>query len=191
MQRDGDFPVDDDDDKDEKEGHFESGEEDTVSSLSDSKISRSSASQKRKKKKKSKKKKHKDKKKSKKRKKRQSHDSDVELDRDDGDDDADSVSAPPLTKREEKRLQRRLEKATIFFETEREDIIKQIPNDVKNDFRSLGFARWGKEYLACMQLGPYDVGPGGVRDRWMEMFNNVSINHSMPWRRKTPFIVIQ
>lgn len=173
MQRSGGFSADDGkDDNDD----FDGVEEDTVSSLSDSKISRSSASQKRKKKKKSKKKKHKDKKKSKRRKKRQSYDSDDDMDLEDHDnEDIDSMSAPTFTKREEKRLRRRLEKAKVFFETEREQIMKQIPANVKKDFRTLGFSKWGKDYLPCMQLGPYDVGPGGVRDKWMEMFSNVSI----------------
>jgi hypothetical protein len=101
-------------------------------------------------------------------------DHDVDVDADPDDDGEESDSGPPLTKREEARLRRRIEKAKIVFEKERTDIIKRIPKNVKNDFRKLGFAKWGTDVLPCMQLGPYDVGPGGVRDQWMKMFNNVS-----------------
>ena len=143
-----------------------SEEEDSVSSLSDGKISRSSSSQKRKKKKKSKKKKQKDKKK-KKRKKRLSHESS------EVDDDGGSLSGSILTE-EDKRLRRRLGKAKAFFEKQRDDVMGRIPEDVKNDFRKVGFAKWGKEFLPVMQMSPYEVAPGGVRDQWMEMFHNVS-----------------
>ena len=144
----------------------DSEEEDTVSSLSDGKISRSSSQKRKKKKKKLKKKKLKEKRK-KKRKKRQSHES-SEVD----DDDGESLSS--LNDREENRLRRRLGKAKVLFEKGRDDIMARIPDDVKTGFLKLGFAKWGKEWLPVVQLSPFQVPPGSVRDQWMEMFNNVS-----------------
>lgn len=146
----------------------DSEEEDTVSSLSDGKISRSSSQKRKKKKKKLKKKKLKEKRK-KKRKKRQSHES-SEVD----DDDGESLSS--LNDREENRLRRRLGKAKVLFEKGRDDIMARIPDDVKTGFLKLGFAKWGKEWLPVVQLSPFQVPPGSVRDQWMEMFNNTLRN---------------
>ena len=180
----------------------EENSQDSISSLSDGKISRSSSSIKRKKKKKSKKKRHKDKKrtkskkdarkdkdksKQKKRKRREDTDDEsdpnddmdeeqrrlAELRDNDDEDDDDDDGPPPLSKREQKRHRRRLEKAKILFEKEKEEILKKIPPKVTKDFRSGGFAKWGKDFLPIMQVGPYDVGPGSVRDQWKTMFENV------------------
>jgi hypothetical protein len=67
-----------------------------------------------------------------------------------------------------------VQKAKLLFEEEKANILDQIPKEIINDFRTCGFAKWNKEYLPCMQLGPYDVAPGLIRDQWMDMFENVS-----------------
>ncbi len=177
-------------------------DQDTVSSLSDGKVSRSSSSQKRKKKKKHKKRKHKDKKKSRKSKKRKRHksssssrshhdDSDdleeeEEEEEEEGeeqlsmdDEDMEEEEERELTPREEKRLRRRREKAKVVFEKERVEIMEQIPEKDKKEFRTLGFGKWGKDFLPVMLLGPYDAPPGNVREQWMKMFENVRMNQKM------------
>ncbi len=63
------------------------------------------------------------------------------------------------------------------FEAYRDDIIKQIPKSVRKRFRHGGFSKWGKDWLPVIELGPFDVEPGPVRDMWFEMFHNVSITY--------------
>jgi len=88
---------------------------------------------------------------------------------DNSDDDDDE---PQFTPRVQARYDRRIAKAQVIFERNRKDILQQIPEKSKREFRTLGFAKWGKDFLPVMVLGPYDVGPGGVRDQWMQMFEN-------------------
>jgi hypothetical protein len=157
--------LDDDDDDD-----------DTVSSLSDAKISKSTASlqddmEKDKKKKRDKKKK---KKKDKKKKKKHKRSSSSSKRRKHADHDSELSDESKSSKR--KKYHQKLEKkAKLLFEEEKDHVLQQIPNDIVNDFRTCGFAKWNKEYLPCLQLGPYDVAPGLIRDQWMDMFENVSI----------------
>ena len=56
-----------------------------------------------------------------------------------------------------------------------EGILTRIPLDVKSRFREVGFASWGKVVYPVIELGPYDVSPGKLRDQWFAMFENVSI----------------
>lgn len=140
------------------------GEEETISSLSDNKSSNSKAKKRKKKKRK------KDKKKKRKKKRKHDEEDEAMLENDDA-----SMESRQLTPREEKRLERRLKLAQEMFEETRKEVIAKIPQDVKDDFRQIGFSKWGKEYLPILQVGPYDVGPGGVRDQWMMMFENVSL----------------
>eukprot|EP00985_Skeletonema_marinoi_P009635 scaffold4490_cov133-Skeletonema_marinoi.AAC.2 len=72
-----------------------------------------------------------------------------------------------------------LEEVTSFefktkeeFEAYRDDIISQIPKSVRKRFRHGGFSKWGKDWLPVIELGPFDVEPGPVRDMWMDMFHN-------------------
>eukprot|EP01083_Nonionella_stella_P233662 823035_1 len=95
-----------------------------------------------------------------------------EVDQEQIDDNSDSDDEPQLTPREQARYDRRIAKAQVIFEKDRKDILQQIPEKSKREFRTLGFAKWGKDFLPVMVLGPYDVGPGGVRDQWMQMFEN-------------------
>ena len=88
--------------------------------------------------------------------------------------DSDENDEPQLTSREQARYDRRIAKAQAIFERNRKNILQQIPEQSKREFRTLGFTKWGKDFLPVMVLGPYDVGPGGVRDQWMQMFENVS-----------------
>lgn len=60
------------------------------------------------------------------------------------------------------------------FEAYRDDIISQIPKSIRKRFRQGGFSKWGKDWLPVIELGPFDVEPGPVREMWMDMFHNVS-----------------
>ncbi len=56
---------------------------------------------------------------------------------------------------------------------EKEKMLAQIPHNLKKNFRRNGFAQWNKHVLPVLFLGPYDVGPGKVRELWMKMFTRV------------------
>jgi len=59
------------------------------------------------------------------------------------------------------------------FQDEESYILSLIPSDVKNSFRKLGFVKWNRIYLPVIELSPYDVAPGFVREHWMRMFHLV------------------
>lgn len=65
------------------------------------------------------------------------------------------------------------------FDAYRHDIISQIPKSVRKRFRHGGFSKWGKDWLPVIELGPFDVEPGPVRDMWMDMFHNVSMTYTV------------
>jgi hypothetical protein len=161
------------DDEEEDGIDDEDEDNDTISSLSDAKISKSTASlqdddTKNKKKRDKKKKKHKKDKKKRKKKKHKKR----SKRRKSADNDSDSSTESKQKKQYEKLVQ----KAKLLFEEEKANILDQIPKEIINDFRTCGFAKWNKEYLPCMQLGPYDVAPGLIRDQWMDMFENAIQN---------------
>ena len=140
------------------------GEEDTVSSLSESKVS-SSSTKRKKKSKKHKKKKAKEKKKSRRSKKRK---------RDQDSEDASDIddNEPKKKSLVDKGKARRAE-LKAKFEAEKRKVLALVPEVVKNNFRDVGFAKWGKEVLPVMFLGPFDVAPGDVRETWMNMQKKV------------------
>jgi hypothetical protein len=66
-----------------------------------------------------------------------------------------------------------VEKIRMWREThlaEKRNIKKKIPKCIQKMYREVGFAKWGQWYLPVMFLGPYDVGPGSVREQWKEAF---------------------
>jgi len=62
------------------------------------------------------------------------------------------------------------------FEQYKEDVLSRVPKSVKSRFREGAFSRWGKDWLPVLELGPFDVEPGPVRDMWLEMFDNTQDN---------------
>mmetsp|Transcript_35208 Transcript_35208/g.63358 ORF Transcript_35208/g.63358 Transcript_35208/m.63358 type:complete len:96 (-) Transcript_35208:912-1199(-) len=57
----------------------------------------------------------------------------------------------------------------------RDDLLSRVPESVKSRFLEGGFCKWGKDWLPVLELGPFDVEPGGpVRDMWLDMFEKVS-----------------
>ena len=61
------------------------------------------------------------------------------------------------------------------FDKYKADLLSRVPKAVKSRFREGGFSRWGKDWLPVLELGPFDVEPGPVRDMWLDMFDNVSL----------------
>jgi hypothetical protein len=71
------------------------------------------------------------------------------------------------------QLRTKLLKVKNDFLSQKKDIMKQIPSDVKKIYFQCGFAQWGSKdnyYLPVLFLGPYDVSPGDVRDTWLKKF---------------------
>jgi len=65
------------------------------------------------------------------------------------------------------------EKAETEFNTEKEAILQQIDESIKHDFREVGFGKWQRAWLPIIQLGPYDVMSGSVRDEWLKTYEKV------------------
>ena len=155
----------DDEDNDLTSEHeFDDDDESGAESRGSSKRSKSSKASKSSSKKKSKKAKRKAKKK-KKRKAREMAD----LDASDADDGGGGSSDLNGMSREEARE---------MFVRERDEILSQIPKDAKDRFRECGFATWGKVVYPIIEIGPYDISPGDLRDQWFAMFENVSCRAS-------------
>ena len=75
------------------------------------------------------------------------------------------------------------------FEQFKSDILKRVPKSVKSRFRQGGFSRWGKDWLPILELGPFDVEPGPVRDMWFDMFDNVSASSVLiGWHCQVQFL---
>lgn len=147
---------------------------DSVSSLSESK--NSSSHKRRKKSKKRKKKKQKDKKKTRKSKKRKRDKDQSSSDESSDADMGESVSKTASLS--EQGRDEHYEKRKAEFEKGKKEVLQAIPKEVKQQFRQLGFAKWGKEYLPIMFLGPFDVAPGPVRDEWFQMREKTMSNHT-------------
>ena len=60
-------------------------------------------------------------------------------------------------------------------------VLEGVDAAVQDDFRRVGFARWQREWLPAIQLGPYDVPPGPVRDGWMRLFGK-DVSTVAAWR---------
>ncbi len=54
------------------------------------------------------------------------------------------------------------------------NLLGRVSAEVQSWFREEGFSRWGKDWLRVLELGPFNVELGPVRDMWLEMFDNVS-----------------
>eukprot|EP00339_Tiarina_fusa_P000689 CAMPEP_0117006428 /NCGR_PEP_ID=MMETSP0472-20121206/6659_1 /TAXON_ID=693140 ORGANISM="Tiarina fusus, Strain LIS" /NCGR_SAMPLE_ID=MMETSP0472 /ASSEMBLY_ACC=CAM_ASM_000603 /LENGTH=939 /DNA_ID=CAMNT_0004707889 /DNA_START=241 /DNA_END=3060 /DNA_ORIENTATION=- len=71
----------------------------------------------------------------------------------------------PLTEKE--RLQKGI------FERERDEILRDIPEEVKARFGQIMFSKWSNSYLPVLVMNPFKVPPGGVRDLWYSMHDKV------------------
>mmetsp|Transcript_26427 Transcript_26427/g.39072 ORF Transcript_26427/g.39072 Transcript_26427/m.39072 type:complete len:321 (-) Transcript_26427:1419-2381(-) len=57
------------------------------------------------------------------------------------------------------------------FFAEKYKILNALSDEIKNDFLEVGFAKWNRSYLPVLFLGPYDLSPGHIRDKWMKYFD--------------------
>ncbi|KAL9186914.1 hypothetical protein ACHAXT_010634 [Thalassiosira profunda] len=62
------------------------------------------------------------------------------------------------------------------FERYRADLLGRVPGEVRSRFREGGFSKWGANWLPVLELGPFDVEPGPVREMWMDMFDTTQEN---------------
>jgi hypothetical protein len=76
------------------------------------------------------------------------------------------ASRPVLTAR---MLARKAE-----FERERDEILNGVPKSARDRFGQLYFCKFGGYYGPAVVMNPFKVAPGGVRDLWLSMFENVS-----------------
>ena len=60
------------------------------------------------------------------------------------------------------------------FNVHKENTLKRIDKSITNDFREVGFGKWGKLWLPIIQLNPFDVNPGYVRDEWEKTYQKVN-----------------
>ena len=158
----------DDEDNDLTSEHEFDDDESGAESRGSSKRSKSSKASKSSSKKKSKKAKRKAKKKKREKKKKRKAREMADLDASDADDGGGSSDLNGMSR----------EEAREMFVRERDEILSQIPKDVKDRFRECGFATWGKVVYPIIEIGPYDVPPGDLRDQWFAMFENVSCRAS-------------
>ena len=84
-----------------------------------------------------------------------------------------SSSPEPVIPSPKKRQKMDAVAARKEFEREKEGIMAQVPDNCKELFHQVGFAKWGKGFLPAMAVSPYDVPPGDIRDQWMKMYQNV------------------
>jgi hypothetical protein len=69
----------------------------------------------------------------------------------------------------------KLQASKALFEKERDDILADVPDSVKDRFGQIFFTRWRGNFLPCLALSPFSVSPGPVRDMWYEIYEKVSI----------------
>ena len=86
-----------------------------------------------------------------------------------------STTSPkvPANKSNSKPVTKNLKYDSCDNDPEKESILKQIDQSVKDDLWNVGFAKWRRRWLTIVQLGPYNIGPGPVGDDWMELFHKV------------------
>ena len=99
---------------------------------------------------------------------------DADGDRRDSDDGGGGADGTPECRRRPRKRRAYELPTRQEFERYRSGWLGRIPKCVKSRFREGGFSKWGKDWLPILELGPFDVEPGPVRDMWLEMFRNVS-----------------
>ena len=79
------------------------------------------------------------------------------------------------TKKKQKVLQDGKALAKKNFEAKRAEILDMIPDECKNIFGQICFARWQTRLIPVLILSPFDVPPGEARDGWYTKFEKVRI----------------
>jgi len=55
---------------------------------------------------------------------------------------------------------------------ERDIVLHTLNSQIKDDFRKLGFVKLDGFFIPVIQLSPYDISCGRVRDKWLSLFCN-------------------
>jgi len=80
-------------------------------------------------------------------------------------------------KEEEMKDQLRYEKTDRIIDAyfkRKYTVLNALPHEVKDQFLQVGFAKWNNVFLPVLFLGPYDLSPGPVRDKWMKVFDKAA-----------------
>jgi len=105
-----------------------------------------------------------------------SNDSDVDIDNNiDNSIDEEKISAISTTDSNEQTTTTYITTSN----TNQNQILQLIPNHIKSNFRTIGFSKWGGNgskqgnWLPILELSPFDVEEGPVRDQWFELAEQV------------------
>ena len=73
----------------------------------------------------------------------------------------------------EQKIERAKERKAKF-DQKKEDILNEVPQNVKDDFMKVCFTKWGREVYPILQINPFEIKPGTASDLWVKMFQKVS-----------------
>jgi hypothetical protein len=81
-----------------------------------------------------------------------------------------------MIRRKEDLLESSRQDAKQEFEAGRKTIMDRVPDQYKNRFGEVSFAKWGMRIRPVLIVSPYDVpmGPDSPREQWLGMFERVS-----------------
>ena len=65
-------------------------------------------------------------------------------------------------------------KDKIIFDEHKENVLNDIPEEIKSKFGQIMFSKWSDKYLPVLVLSPFSIPPGKLRDMWYAMYNKVS-----------------
>lgn len=54
------------------------------------------------------------------------------------------------------------------FDQVKEEILSKIPEEIKSKYSQIGFFNSNEHHFPILALSPFDVPPGGLRDKWLE-----------------------
>ena len=83
---------------------------------------------------------------------------------------------PPKIMSDDKKA--KVEAKKELFEKERDEILKELPDSLKNRFGQIFFTKWSKDTLPVLVMSPFSVAPGPVRNMWYDMFEKVCTTFS-------------
>ena len=66
------------------------------------------------------------------------------------------------------------------FEQRKQDILDQMPDQVKERFGHVYFGKWGKSFLPCLVMNPFHIEPGNVRNTFYDMFEKCKSQDRLP-----------
>lgn len=87
-----------------------------------------------------------------------------------------SNTAPclPNTQKKQRLVKEAKGDAKVEFEEFRHACLSKLPMTYKQMFGEIGFTKFNKVTTPCLILNPFDVPPGVVRQKWIDMFIKVS-----------------